>query len=56
VGFEDRCLFDVAFCHEMGSTQGDVVACSGGVVVSEVERGLLSEPSLLASLVCLFDG
>ena len=30
--------------------------CSGRVVVSEVERGLLSKPSLLASLVGLFDG
>ena len=44
---EDQYLFDVAFCHEMGSTQGDVVTRSDGkrgngwvCFVSEVEKGL----------------
>ena len=42
-GLEDLCLFDVAFSHEMGSTQGDVVALlapTGKCGMSEVERGL----------------
>jgi hypothetical protein len=49
-----RCLFDVAFRHEMGFKPRETLSLT--LIVLEVERGLFERPGLLASQVGLFDG